>query len=100
MQRTAVFVDVLTVGRDVDERGLNAEGLEQFGRFGSCGTVGAIDENAQLAQIGWHTRRERLYIRVTKIGLAGKRGARNLQRGVVCRGRILQEGEDFFFDGE
>jgi hypothetical protein len=49
VQRAAAFVDIFSVGGDVDEGCLNAETAKQFGSLGSSGAVGAIHENAQLA---------------------------------------------------
>ena len=43
---------------------------------------------------------QRFYVGVAEFGFAGKRGFGNLERSVVGGGRILQQRENFFFDGE
>src|SRR5277367_932739 len=55
MKCAATFVDVLAVGRDVNERGFNAEVAKKFRRLGRGRAVGTVDEHAQLAQIGRDT---------------------------------------------
>src|SRR5437879_13633117 len=100
MKRVGVLVDVFPVWSDMDERCLNAQQAEEFGTFGSGGSIGAIEQNAKFAEIGRDAGCERFDIGVTKSGLAGERGARDFQRGVVGGCGILEEREDFFFDGE
>jgi hypothetical protein len=51
VQRSATFVDVLTVGRGMQKRRLNAAGPEQFRRLRRSGAVGAIHQNPQTAQV-------------------------------------------------
>ena len=84
----------------MDEGRLNAEGAEQFRRLGRGRAVGAIHQHAQFAQIGRYACRQRFDVGVTQLGLAGERWLGNLERGVVGGGRILQQRENFFFDGE
>ena len=84
----------------MDEGRLNAEGAKQFRGLGSGRAVGAIHQNAQLAQIGRYARRQRFDVGMAQVGFAGKRWLGNLERGVVGGSRILQQRENFFFDGE
>src|ERR1700689_4457676 len=49
VQRSAAFVDIFSVGRDVDESRLNAKSAKQFGSFGCGCAVGAINQHAQFA---------------------------------------------------
>src|SRR5580765_6611148 len=100
MKRAAVLVDVSSVGGDVDERCLNTEGAEEFGCFGSGGSVGAIDQDPQFAEVGLDTGSERLDVSVTEFDLPGERRARYLQRCVIWRGGILEQGQDLFFNRE
>src|SRR5437899_12804581 len=102
MKRAGVLVDVFPVWSDMDERCLNAQLAEELRSFGSGGSIGAIDQNAKFAEIGRDAGCERFDIGVTKSGLAGERGARgarDFQRGVGGGFGILEEREDFFFDG-
>ncbi len=78
----------------------NAEAAKQFRGFGCGRAVGAIDQNAQLAQIGRHVVGQRFDVGMAQVGFAGERWFRNLERSVVDGRGILKEREDFFFDGE
>ncbi len=57
MQCATAFVDVFSVGRDVDEGRLNSQSAKQFRRFGRGRAVGAIHQHAQFAQVRLHVFR-------------------------------------------
>src|ERR1700740_3662370 len=100
MQGATAFIDVLAVWRNVDEGRLNSEAAKQFWRLGRGGSVGAIYQHSQLAQIGVNILPKGLDVGMAQVRLAGQGWFRNFERSVIGGGRILQESENFFFDGK
>ena len=52
MQRPAIFVDVLSIGRGIQKRRFDLSRVKQLGGFGGRGAVGTIDRDAKPAQVG------------------------------------------------
>src|ERR1700686_927631 len=100
MQGATAFIDVLAVWRNVDEGRLNSDAAKQFRRLGSGGSVGAIYQHSQLAEIGVNILSQRFDIGMGQVSLAGQGWVRNFERSVIGGCRILQESENFFFDGK
>src|SRR5580704_16370449 len=98
MQGAATFVDVSAIGRDVDESCLNAEVTKKFGGLGGGASVGAVDQNAQAAQVGGDARLQRFDVGVAKFGLAGQGRSGELERGVFGGSSIVELGENFLLD--
>src|SRR5581483_474065 len=73
MKSAAVIIDVPTIRRSVRKGRLYVEIFEQLWSLGRCGSVSAVHQYTQLAQIGRDAGSERLDIGLTEFRLSGQR---------------------------
>ena len=100
MQRATVGVDVASVGIGVQEVGVDVAVLEDHGRDGAGGAVGAIDQHTQLAEAARSDERGQPFgVLRAQRSFAGQHivaGVVGLRR--ACR-QLLDVGEDVGLDG-
>src|ERR1051325_6572007 len=99
MHGATILMDVLAIGRGMEKGSPQAQRGEEVGSFGGCGSVGALCQDSQTAQVGVHIGDEPVYVRGSQRVLSGDGGGRLCSRlGMFLR--LLQKGENLLLDGE
>src|ERR1051325_12154136 len=99
MHGATILMDVLAIGRGMEKGSPQAQRGEEVGSFGGCGSVGALCQDSQTAQVGVHIGDEPVYVRGSQRVLSGDGGGRLGSRlGMFLR--VLQKGENFLADGD